>query len=377
MLASLVALSLLSQTPDNYPDTWKKVEQIISTSFYDREARKDEMGRLLKEGGDSALKAKNRLEFRDSVLDMIEKFKASHFDYLTEEDQGYYSMDNILGGKTEMPQIGAWFKKGRDGYTVQMVLNGSEAEAQGIWKGDKVVSADGQPFQPIRSFENKDSVTLTLQRNGQTVTKTVKPTKMGGLAMFLKATKDSVKIIEQDGKKIGYFHLWTMVSNDFRNAVADALNKGFNTDAFIIDIRDGFGGRPEGFFDKFFLPGNKIEWNFGGISTTQYMGYGKPVVVLINEGSRSAKEVAAHLFKSSKRATLVGTNTAGHVLGTSPRRVNEWSILEVPMVSLKVDGIDLEGRGVAPDVVVKPEFGPDGKDMILAKGLEIALRQAK
>ena len=150
------------------------------------------------------------------------------------------------------------------------------------------------------------------------------------------------------------------------------------TDAFILDIRDGFGGRPERFFDTFFLPGSKIEWSRGGgTPTTQYFGYAKPVIVLVNEGSRSAKEVAAHLFKSSKRGTLVGKTTAGHVLGTSPMRVNDWSILEVPMVSLKVDGIDLEGHGVSPDIEVAPEFDGDGTDRILAKGIEIALRQAK
>lgn len=380
MLATLVALSLIhSPAPaaDDYPATWKRVAQIISNTFYDRRNRKDEMDRLLKAGGEQANKATNRLAFRDSVLDMIEKFKASHFDFLTQEDQGYYAMDNILGGKAEMPQIGAWFKKGKDGYTVQMVLNGSEAEAQGVWKGDKVVSADGAPFQPIRSFEDKESVTLTLLRNGQTVTKTVKPNKLGGLAMFLEATRKSTRIIEQGGKKIGYIHLWTMVNDDFRAAVTNAINKSMETDAFILDIRDGFGGRPERFFDALFQPGNKIEWNFGGAVSTQYMGYSKPVIVLVNEGSRSAKEVAAHLFKSSKRGILVGKNTAGHVLGTSPARVNDWSILEVPMVSLKVDGIDLEGRGVAPDIEVSPEFGPDGSDRILARGLEIAISKSK
>lgn len=377
MFSPLLALAILQQTPDDYPATWKKVSDIISSRFYDRKNREEEMNRRLKEAGEKAVKAKNRLEFRDTVLEMIDGFKASHFDYLTAEDQGFYMFDNMMGGNSEMPNIGAWFKRHPDGYTIQMLLNGTEAEAQGLRKGDLITTADGKPFQPIRSFEGKPSVTLTVKRGSETLTKTVKPGATPGLKMFLDASRNSYKVIEKDGKKIAYFRLWMMLNDDFRSALSNAISKSFGTDGFILDIRDGFGGRPERFLDQFYLPGSKIDWNFGVASQTQYFGYSKPLVVLINEGSRSAKEVASFIVKASGRGTLVGRNTAGHVLGTSPMRVNEWSIIEVPMVTLKVDGIDLEGKGVAPDIEVSPEFGADGTDRILAKGLETVLAKTK
>lgn len=378
MFSPLLAYALILQTPDDYPATWKKISDIISTRFYDREKRGEEMNRRLKEAGEKATKATNRLQFRDTVLEMIDGFKASHFDFLTAEDQGFYMFDSMLGGKSEMPNIGAWFKRHPDGYTVQMLLNGMEAEAQGIRRGDIIVSSDGKPFTPIRSFENKSSVNLTIKRGGETLTKTVKPTAMPGLKMFLDASKSSYRVIEQGGKKIGYFRLWMMLNDDFRAAITSAITRASsNTDGFILDIRDGFGGRPEKFLDQFYLPGNKIVWNYGQMKQDQYFGYSKPLVVLINEGSRSAKEVAAQIVKTSGRGTLVGKTTAGHVLGTSPMRVNDWSILEVPMVSLKVDGIDLEGNGVKPDIEVTPEFAADGTDRILAKGIETLIGKMK
>jgi hypothetical protein len=122
MFSPLIAYALLQQTPDDYPAAWKKVSDIISTRFYDREKRGEEMNRRLKEAGEKAVKATNRLQFRDTVLEMIEGFGASHFDYLTAEDQGYYMFDSMLGGKSEMPNIGVWFKRHPDGYTVQMLL---------------------------------------------------------------------------------------------------------------------------------------------------------------------------------------------------------------------------------------------------------------
>lgn len=374
MVTPLIALAILQQSPaDDYSATWNRVSEIISTRFYDRKNREEEMNRRLKETGEKVTKAKSRIEFRDTVLTMIEAFKASHFDFMTTEDQGYYTFDNIMGGKSELPNIGAWFKKGPDGYTVQMVLNGGEAEKQGLRKGDRITMANNKPFAPVRSFEGSSSVTLTLKRGSETLTKTVVPTKTPGINMFLQASQKSFRIIERDGKKIAYFHLWMMINDSFRTELNSAISKSIDTDAFILDIRDGFGGRPERFLDLFYIPGNRIDWNFGEMTTTQVMGYSKPLVMLVNEGSRSAKEVAAHVVKSSGRGTLVGKNTAGHVLGTSPIRINEWSMLEVPMVSLKVDGIDLEGRGVAPDIEVNPEIGADGEDRILAKGIEVAL----
>lgn len=377
MFSPLIGLAILQQTPtDDYPETWKKISSIISSTFYDRAARGEELKKRLDETSPKAAAAKTRVEFRDTVLGMIESFKASHFDYLTQEDQGFYMFDNLLGGKSDMPNIGAWFKRAPSGYEVQMVLNGGEAEKQGLRKGDIVTMADGKPFVPIRSFE-KDSVALTVKRGSETLTKTISTTKTPGLKLFLDASKNSYRVIEKDGKKIAYFHLWMMLNDDFRNALTSAITRSMNTDAFILDIRDGFGGRPERFLDLFYLPGSKIDWNFGQMVSTQYFGYSKPLIVLINEGSRSAKEVAAAIVKTSGRGELIGKTTAGHVLGTSPMRVNDWSILEVPMVSLKVDGVDLEGKGVSPDIEVNPEYAADGTDRVLEKGIERALAKIR
>ncbi|MBK9206168.1 MAG: hypothetical protein IPL73_27910 [Candidatus Obscuribacter sp.] len=51
----------------------------------------------------------------------------------------------------------------------------------------------------------------------------------------------------------------------------------------------------------------------GRTRTVNYC-YDKPLVVLINEGSRSGKEIIAYALQKSKRAVLVGTNTAGYVV---------------------------------------------------------------
>ena len=50
-------------------------------------------------------------------------------------------------------------------------------------------------------------------------------------------------------------------------------------------------------------------------------------------------------------------------------------MLEIPMVDVITDGIRLEGRGVDPDIVVKPAYDDNGRDLQLEKALEVVAKQ--
>jgi carboxyl-terminal processing protease len=380
IVSGLPFLAQPSHSADDFKSLWDKVESSISMRYYDRVARKDEMAKLFEKYGKLARNAKSRGEFSDTVNAMIRDFGDSHFDFLTTEDQGFFTFKSLADPNVpDSPHIGAWFKRTSDGYTVQMVLDGMPAESAGIRKGDLIVKIGGRPFTPISSLKDfvGKKADLTIRRNGETIQKSVDVRAAKGMNLFLEATRNSVRILEHEGKKIGYIHLWTMAGDDFRNALSNAVyGRLKDTDGFILDIRDGFGGRPEGFGDPFFRPEASLEWRFGpSAGMTQLFGYGRPLVVIINEGSRSAKEVFSHIIKKSRRGILVGTTTAGHVLGTTPLALEDWAMLEIPMVDVLADGVRIEGKGVSPDVEVKPEFDETGKDLHLAKALEVVLGQ--
>ena len=328
---TLLAWSVL-QTPAapadlDFKATWSKVETSISQRFYDRTKRKDEMDRLFAKYGPVASAAKTKAEFNKTVNDMIAEFGDSHFALLTDEDQGYYLMDGLSNpdGAASMPDFGVWVKTTDKGYVAGMVLDGTPAMKADIRKGDVLKTVDGQPFSPVASLKGKTTVSLGIERKGQPMTKQVEIHVEKALDMFIQASRDSSRIIEQGGKKIGYFHLWTQANDSFRNALKNAvMGRLHNTDAFILDLRDGFGGRPENFFEPFFMPDVRVSYGLGGMGQQTSFGYGlkKPLIVLINEGSCSAKEVSSYMLKKSGRAVLIGTTTAGHVLGTTPSRLN-------------------------------------------------------
>ena len=372
----LVAWALLANSAPvqeiDFKDAWSKVETGISQRYYAREKRKGDMDRLFAKYKPIASGAKSKADFEKAVNGMIDEFGDSHFALLTDETQGYYMFENLANANTtvEMPNIGIWVKSVGSVHTAQMVVEGSDAFAAGIRKGDRLLTIDGKPFTPVDSIKGKagQKVKLGYERGGKQMTADLEVESGKGLDMFLNATRDSVRIIETGGKKIGYIHLWTQGSDGFRNALKNAvMGRLRNTDGFILDLRDGFGGRPENFFEPFFMPDMPVVYKINGITQNTNFGYGtqKPMAVLINEGSRSAKEVSALMFKKTKRATLIGSTTAGHVLGTTPWRLNSWSYLEIPMAEVTADGINLEKNGVPADIKVSPEFDSAGKDLVI------------
>lgn len=359
--------------------TWTKTTTLINQWFYAKEKRKDELTKVFAKYAAKAKGAKSREEFGTVMNQMIEDFNDSHFGFLGDDTQPYYTFDGLQKASSttakaaEMPQIGAWFRPDGKDSIVQMVLEEGQAMKAGVRKGDRMVSIGGKPFTPIRAMEPfvGQEVEIKFRRGDRILSGKVTPAKDGALSMFLDASRKSYRVIENGGKKLAYFHLWCQGTDGFINALSAAVDRSSATDGFILDLRDGFGGRPERYADPFFRPGVKVDTTIQGMKRTAYFGYDKPLVVIINRGSRSAKEVLSYILKKSGRATLVGETTAGAVLGTTPMRVNDWAFIEIPLAEMQVDGITLEKVGVSPDVVVPAEFDKDGKDLMLEKSIEV------
>lgn len=360
MIPAYFALLPLQTPAEDFQAVWADCRRAVETRYYARTAKKEQMIQFLDEFEPLAKAAKTRKEFGDIMRRMVARFGDSHFDFVTNHEQGFYLMDGFRGESAErFPNVGAWFKNSGDGYTVTMVLEGSTAWDAKLRKGDVVLRVDGQPFDAIDSLRPKvdKRVAVEYLRASNAGKVTLKVEESKGFDMFLSATKRGARIIEHNGKKIGYMHVWLMASRAFRDELAAFLRgDAKDTDAFILDIRDGFGGRPEGYMELF--------------DPDRDGSYKKPLVVIVNEGSRSAKEVFAYRIKKSGRATLVGSRTAGHVLGTTPYKIREWAYFSIPIVEIRLDGVSLEGQGVEPHIKLDREIGPNGEDLFLAKSLE-------
>ena len=99
------------------------------------------------------------------------------------------------------------------------------------------------------------------------------------------------------------------------------------------------------------------------------------LVMLVNEHTISGGEIVAGFASDHKLATLVGTPTAGKLLGWSSLSVGHDCFFTLPTVNyLTWEGRSFEGSGVVPDhyVPFSPEAAFIGVDNQLEAAAQIA-----
>src|ERR1051325_8360699 len=78
------------------------------------------------------------------------------------------------------------------------------------------------------------------------------------------------------------------------------------------------------------------------------------IVILINEYTHSAAEMVASFAKQNRLATIVGTRTAGEVLGGANFKLPGGYILRMPVAGWYTwQGDCIEGKGVEPDLLLE------------------------
>jgi carboxyl-terminal processing protease len=99
------------------------------------------------------------------------------------------------------------------------------------------------------------------------------------------------------------------------------------------------------------------------------------VVMLINEHTHSAAEMVAAFAKENHLATLVGTTTAGEVMGGANFNVGNGYRLRIPVTTWQTwNDMQIEKAGVAPDLPTDfcAEAAIYGRDCQLQAALQIA-----
>ncbi len=108
--------------------------------------------------------------------------------------------------------------------------------------------------------------------------------------------------------------------------------------------------------------------------------YAGPVVILVSEYSASATEVFAAGMQDSGRATLVGSQSCGCVLGITHERVMKGGgVLEISEILwFSPKGRKLEGEGVIPDKAVHPTIASleEKRDVVLEEGERVLKEKA-
>lgn len=374
--------------PTTYAQDFAALCKAVGGHFYDPRFNGLDWPRVQAEYAPRVKSVTSDAQFLALMNGLLARLHASHtrlygpddfeFYLLPEVVRGYSAPRQRLGlsrGAAPRPfQIGC-LPSPDDPARVAAVLDGTPAAGAGLRAGDVLVSVDGRPYHGLTQF-GPAPVRLGYRRRGVEAAVTVTPTAPSPLDLMLAATEKSARVIPlPDGRRIGYVHLWCMGDFRFRAALEEmVLGRLHDTDGLVLDLRQGYGGSPTGYADPFFLPDFEVSERSRNTShpATSHRGYGKPLVVLVDHGSRSAKEWLAWTLQESHRATLVGQQTAGAVLGLGIFPIGPRFLLELAVEDLTLNGVHLEGHGVSPDIALA---GTPSEDAYLQKALQVFTRQ--
>ncbi len=344
----------------------EKVDALVNKRLYSKKLAQTAWKDGLQKNREAILNSKSLRDLSISMGAAIGELKSSHCNFVTANDEMFHFLHALFSdfnkkmsrGKVDYVGFvtgGAPFENNQ----VRYILDGGPAAKSGLRIGDHILKVNGHPYVGYLNFldtAGKNTI-LTINRNGESKSLTIKPEKDDLYTAYCEAMKKSVRI-EQDGnKKIGYVHVWSGGKRSFEALDEIMEDKLGTTDGLIFDLRDGYGGNSLNDLDRFYRPA-KAYPNFetvdrnGKKNIARYF-YDKPIVAIINGGSRSGKELLSFSFKRTGRAKLVGTNTAGAVLAGSLFKVDDKASLYLAVLDGTVDGTRLEGVGVAPDVVIE------------------------
>ena len=415
---SLIALIILSPIllknslakDSQYSATLNEVWQEVDENFFDPKFNGVDWKQKREEYQSRVKQAQSIEEASGVINQMLSELNTSHTRFYNKLEPAYYQLLGIFDsrgfrkeinkvfpdGKIDYPGIGI-FTKDINGKTfITAILDGSPAAKAGLKVGDAVMAVDGKPYQPIQSFTNKadQQVKLSIQRTADSKSPeeiTVVPKNLDPNTLFLEAMRTSVKIIERgnavrtssgaesDRKKIGYVHIWSYAGDQYQQLLVNeiAYGKLSDADALILDLRDGWGGADPNYLN-IFTEKVPVLTRIGrdGVKRDLDFQWRKPVVMLVNNGSRSGKEILAYGFQKYKLGKVIGTKTAGAVVGGSPFLLKDGNLLYLAVIDVLVDGERLEGKGVIPDIEVPfPLEYAQGKDPQLEKAVEVLLEQ--
>ena len=173
--------------------------------------------------------------------------------------------------------------------------------------------------------------------------------------------------------------MWSWAAIEFQEVLLESIAKSNaeGVNGFIVDIRDGWGGAHGNYLGIFWRDVPLLESvDREGARHAFDQQIRKPAVLLVNGGTRSGKETIAYGAKKHGLARLVGERTAGAYNFGGPVCLSDGSLLLLAQSDALVDGERLEGRGVAPDVVVPFDFRYSaGRDAQLMRALELLVAE--
>ena len=313
----------------------------------------------------------NQAEIMDSAINGVLQSLDPYSAYMSPE------LFNEMQTDTRGEFGGLGIEIGMESGVVKVIspIDDTPAEKAGIKAGDYIVKIGNEQVQGKSLME---AVKLMRGPVGTSIELTIRRKNVKKPLEF-KITRKIIEIksvnseILGDKKNLGYIRLKSFNENSDKQflGIVKKFEKDSKINGYILDLRNNPGGLLTQAINitDFFLDDGEIVSTKGrkASETRKFFARkgdqikGKPIIVLINNGSASASEIFAGALKDHKRAIILGENSygKGSVQSIIPLRNGGGMRLTISKYYLP-SGDSISEVGVTPDIVVE-EKGDDFK----------------
>lgn len=317
-----------------------------------------------------------------AIRGMLAALDDPHASYLSaeqhaREQEGYRGYFEGIGAQVTLTDAGL---------TVIAPVPGAPAEEAGIRAGDVILAVNGDRIDHLTLIE---AVNLIRGPGGTQVTLLVRHADAVE-NVSITVTRGRIPIESTAFRMLddGIGHLWIYsFSNTTEDEVRRALEQLNEAEGrgLVLDLRNNPGGLLNAVINvtDLFLDGGPILYEIDASGdrndyTANRRGpaVSIPLVVLVNQFSASASEIMAGAIKTNGRAPVVGANTFGKGSVNITRELSDGSAIYFTIRRWYLaDGTQIEGQGVAPDIVIEAESSElpedDQTDIALQRAVEI------
>jgi carboxyl-terminal processing protease len=313
----------------------------------------------------------NESEMMDSAINGVLQSLDPYSAYMSPE------LFNEMQTDTKGEFGGLGIEIGMEAGVVKVIapIDDTPAEQAGIKAGDYIVKIGKDQVQGKSLMEAVKlmrgpvgtSINLTVRRKN-----VKKPLEFKITRKIIEIKSVNSKVISKE-KNIGYLRLKSFNENSdsqFLKSIKK-FEKNSKIEKYVIDLRNNPGGlltQAINITDFFLNDGEIVSTKGRKIAETRKFFArrgdevkGKPLIVLINNGSASASEIFAGALKDHKRAIILGENSygKGSVQSIIPLSNGGGMRLTISKYYLP-SGKSISEVGVTPDIIVE-EFGDDFK----------------
>ena len=282
--------------------------------------------------------------------------------------------------------IGVQMSTDPDGYWVLFPFPDSPAQKAGVQEGDRLLAVDDLPVEPGTPTDTIQAAVRGPVGSQVNITVGRAPDYQPQVLSIERAEISLPSVtsrIEPGYPWIGVIDVNLIAAStpdEIQRTALDLQKRGATH--FVLDVRDNPGGLLTAGVDiarLFLKDGIVIQQQYRGQEAESYRVEKAgpladlPLVVLVNQGSASAAEIAAGAIQAHQRAPLIGAQTYGKDTIQLIFELQDKSSLHVTAAHWWVPGLDpplSSGNGLLPDIFVEASTEANPSDTILQAAIQ-------